>query len=278
MTLNQKKRDGNWAKGSEDEWGGYFSLERECLMWILAWIFIDSASISAIAYARRKTDRARPCHCDLSAARKANRPSICNSYLSLVISFSLFFSFARYVGQWRIPFRRVSLNFVTLLEKKSGKRKEKRKKTVAPFIPRFINYRLFLISSLPTPIHCMRPRWESSRGLCSVFCIRRVLFAEGWEKEGKKTNEAEKKEEEKSVIHSGKRSKSGQRIVRIVLFIRLINIVLWPLFPPLTVPRLFSHSLAFLFPFRFSSHLWSNYDFGVNEHGTTSFSMFRRNK
>ena len=111
--------------------------------------------------------------------------------------FSLFFSFARYVGQWRIPFPRVSLNFITLLEKRSGKGKEKRKKAVAPFIPRFINYRLFHISSLPAPIHCMRPRWKRSRGLCLshfAFCIRRVLFAEGWEKEGKNTNKAEKKE------------------------------------------------------------------------------------
>ena len=115
----------------------------------LSWLFVDSSSfISVITYARR-INRWRQ-----TMPLRFKRPPewrIGRGYAIFIFPFSRFspsfYSIARDDGQWLIPFPLVSLNFLTLLEEKRGK-KEKRRKADTLFLPRFINFRLFPISPI----------------------------------------------------------------------------------------------------------------------------------
>ena len=183
-------------------------------------------------------DGARPCNCDLSVNRPERR--IGRGYVIFTFSFSRFslsfFSIARDDGQWRIPFSRVSLNFLTLLEEKKGKKEKKRKAD-----RRFINFRLFPISPIPHPFIVCGPD-ENTHAICVcpilILCPKSSFCWQEGGGGGEKYQWKWKKGREKKVsfVLEG-RAIRVNALFELFLFIRIINNVPWRLFPPLTLPR-----------------------------------------
>ena len=127
-----------------------------------------------------------------------------------------------------VLFRRVSLNSITLPEKKRGKGEKKRKNADTPFIARFLNYRLFLL--FPR-LFIVCDTNENAHAVCVcpilLFISGEFILLKGERRRRRRPTEEEKNEEKKSVILPGKSSNSRQiRSARIVLSIRLINNVL----------------------------------------------------
>ena len=119
--------------------------------------------------------------------------------------------------------RRVSLNTITLPEKKGGKGEKKRKNTDTPFIPRFLNYRLFLLFPRLF-IACDTNANAHAACVCPILLsISEFILLKGERRRGRRPTEEGKNEEKESVILPGKPSNSHQiRPARIVLSIRLI--------------------------------------------------------
>lgn len=103
--------------------GVTLSLDEERMMGIHVRILIDSPSfISAITYMRRTS---WSCQAVPLQFKHTPEKRNCISILIYFRSISLLFSAARNVGQLRITFLRVSLHFITLLEKRGKKEKSR---------------------------------------------------------------------------------------------------------------------------------------------------------
>ena len=107
-------------------------------------------------------DSARPCHCDLSIRQKGESAEDMQflSFL-LVVSLSLLFQLPEMMAS---DVSACIVDFPNVTRRKEGEKRKKRKADT-PFIPRFINFRLFPISPIPQPFIVCGPD-ENTHAVC----------------------------------------------------------------------------------------------------------------